>query len=180
MTKQKTLADVSAVAVQQMLSEMLRTGEANVCPPLVGVKQTKASPRVVSFFKPDTADYVKDALQKVAATLGTSFKDVLKSAVEFANRELEEIELDKEDRNLSRPATSVSASASQDERLFEAMRTVNPRVDDGDALLISKLRKELDAHMPGKDFDQAVLDAVYRRRFAIHRYDRPNLISAEE
>lgn len=179
-TKQKTLAAVSAATIQNMLSEMLRTGEAYVCPPLVGAKQTKASPKIVSFFKPDPADYVKDALQKVAATLGNSFEDVLKSTVSFASRELQDIELDKQELNVSRPAASVSGSVSQDERLLEAMRTLNPRVDDGDALLISALRKELDAHMPGKDFDLAVLEAVYRRRFAIHRYDRPNLISDEE
>ena len=181
-TKQKTLAAVSAATVQNMLSEMLRTGEAYVCPPLVGVKQTKSSPKIVSFFKPDPADYVKDALQKVAATLGNSFEDVLKSTLSFASRELQDMELDKQELNVSRPAASVSASASvsQDERLLEAMRTLNPRVDDGDALLISALRKKLDAHMPGKDFDLAVLDAVYRRRFAIHRYDRPNSISDEE
>lgn len=179
-TKQKTLATVSAAAVQQMLSEMLQTGEAYICPPLVGVKQTKASPKIVSFFKPDPADYVKDALQKVAATLGASFEDVLKSTVSFASRELQDIELDKQIPNVSRTAADVSASSSQDERLLEAMRTVNPRVDEGDMVDIASLRKELDAHMPGADFDSAVLDAVYRQRFAIHRYDRPELKSPEE
>ena len=119
-------------------------------------------------------------MQKVAKTLGASFEDVLKSAVSFASRELQDIELDKRQLNISEPVVDVAASVSQDERLLEAMRTVNPRVDDGDAVLISTLRKELDAHMPGSDFDLAVLDAVTRRRFAIHRFDRPNLISDEE
>ncbi len=179
-TKQKTLAGVPASAIQAMLNEILQDGEAHVCPPLVGVNQTKNSPRIVSFFKPDPTDYVKDALQKVADTLGASFEDILKATVEFADRELEDIELDKQAPAKSAAATQVSPHASQDERLLEAMRTVNPRVDDGDMVLIADLRQKLEVSMPGLDFDHAVLDAVQRRRFAIHRFDRPNLISEEE
>lgn len=177
-TKQKTLAAVPTAAIQKMLSDMLKNGEAHVCPPLVGVKRTKTSPTIVSFFKPDPADYVKDALQKVASTLGTTLEDVLKATIEFAGRELKDIKLDRQEPVTAHAATV--ASALQDERLLEAMRAVNPRVDDGDMVLLADLRKKLDAHLPGSDFDHAVLDAVQRRRFAIHRFDRPNLISAEE
>ncbi len=179
-TKKKTLAALSAAQVQQLLSEMLRTGEAHICPPLVGVKQTKTTPRLISFFKPDPADYVKDALQKVSVTLGASIEEVLKSTIAFASRELQELALDKQQLNVPSAAPDVSASASQDERLLEAMRAINPRIDSGDMVDIATLRKELDAHMPGSDFDAAVLDAVYRRRFAIHRFDRPELISQEQ
>ena len=174
--KKKTLAAVTATDVQRMLSEMLQTSNAYLCPPLVGVKQTKSSPRIVSFFKPDPADYVKDALQKVATTLGASFREVLQSAVSFASRELQELELDNQQRNVSHTAPDVSASASQDERLLEAMRAMNPQIDSGGMVDIATLRKKLDAHMPGEDFDSAVLDAVYRQRLAIHRFDRPDLI----
>ncbi len=179
-TKLKTLAAVPATAIERMLSEMLQAGEAHVCPPRMGAKRPKTPSRMVSFFKPDPSDYLRDALRSVAETLGSPFEDILRSTVLFAQHELQELELEKRDLDVTRPATSNPAAVTQDERLLEAMRAVNPRVDDGDALLISALRKELDAHLPGKDFDLAVLDAVYRRRFAIHRYDRPNLISEDE
>lgn len=181
--KLKTLAAVPATAIERMLSEMLQTGEAHVCPPRMGAKKSKTSARLVSFFKPDPSDYLRDAIRSVAETLGSPFEVILRSTISFAQRELQELqelEVEKRDLNVTRPATKIPAAATQDERLLEAMRAVNPRVDDGDALLISSLRKELDAHLPGKDFDLAVLDAVYRRRFAIHRYDRPNMISEDE
>lgn len=179
-TKLKTLAAVPATAIERMLSEMLQAGEAHVCPPRMGAKKPKTPSKMLSFFKPDPSAYLRDALKSVAETLGTPFEDVLRSTISFAQRELQELELEKRDLNVTRPATKIPAAATQDERLLEAMRAVNPRVDDGDALLISALRRELDAHLPGKDFDLAVLDAVYRRRFAIHRYDRPNMISEDE
>lgn len=178
-SKLKTLASVPATAIQQTLSEMLQAGEAHVCPPRMGAKKPKTPSKMLSFFKPDPSAYLGDALKSVAETLGTPFEDILRSTVSFAQRELKELELEKRDLDVTRPATSISAP-TQDERLLEAMRAVNPRVDDGDMVLLADLRKKLDAHLPGSDFDHAVLDAVQRRRFAIHRFDRPNLISAEE
>jgi hypothetical protein len=179
-SKLKTLAAVPATAIERMLSEMLQAGEAHVCPLRMGAKKPKSPSRMVSFFKPVYSDYLRDALKSVAETLDSSFEDILRSTVSFAQRELQDLELEKHELDVTRPATSIPATATQDESLLEAMRAVNPRVDDGDALLISALREELKAHIPGKDFDRAVLEAVYRRRFAIHRYDRPNLISEDE
>jgi hypothetical protein len=179
-SKLKTLSAVPATAIRKMLSEMLQTGEAHVCPPRFGAKKSKTTAQLVSFFKPDPSDYLRDALKSVAETLGTPFEDILRSTVSFAHRELQENELEKRNLDVTRAAKSIPANVTQDERLLQAMRVVNPRVDDGDALLISALRKELKAQMTGKDFDLAVLGAVYRRRFAIHRYDRPNLISEDE
>ncbi|MFN8710317.1 MAG: hypothetical protein ACK526_08105 [Planctomyces sp.] len=178
-SKLKTLSAVPATAIQKMLSEMLQAGEAHLCPPMVGVKQTKTPPRIISFFKPNPADYVKDALEKVAGALGMPLEDILRTARAFASRELEELELEKQDPASSRTSTTAAGSETQDERLLEAMRTVNPRVDQGDMVDIASLRRELDAHLRGSDFDAAVLDAVYRQRFAIHRYDRPQLITPE-
>lgn len=178
--KLKTLATVPATAIERMLSEMLQAGEAHVCPPRKGAKKPKTPSRMMSFFKPDPSDYLRDALKSVAETLGTPLEDILRSTVSFAQRELQELQLEKHDLNVTRAATKIPATATQDERLLEAMRAVNPRVDDGDMVLLADLRKKLDAHLPGSDFDHAVLDAVQRRRFAIHRFDRPNLISAEE
>jgi hypothetical protein len=179
-SKLKTLAAVPATAIERMLSEMLQAGEAHVCPPRFGAKKSKTPSRMVSFFKPDPSDYLRDALQSVAETLGNAFEDILRAAASFARSELQEIEKDKHGRNLSHSTEEVPAAATQDERLLEAMRTVNPRVDQGDMVDIASLRREVDAHLPGTDFDAAVLDAVYRQRLAIHRYDRPQLITPEE
>ncbi len=179
-SKLKTLATIQATAIERMLSEMLQAGEAHVCPPRMGSKKPNSPSRMLSFFKPDPSDYLRDALKSVAETLGTPFEDLLRSTVSFAHRELKELELEKRDLVPTHPATSIPTAATQDERLLEAMRAVNPRVDDGDMVLLADLRKKLEAHLPGSDFDHAVLAAVQRRRFAIHRFDRPNLISTLE
>ncbi len=172
-TRRKALTGVSADRIRQLLEQMIESGAAHVWPPFPGHRQTKRSPRIISCFPPDPGVYLRDAFLKIAEVLGRSREEILRSAAAVAEYELRELAIE-------RSLPGVQPGAAQDERLLEGMRSLNPRVDDGDMVLIRDLRRELDAHMPGADFDAAVLDAVYRRRLAIHRFDRPNLITAAE
>lgn len=169
---------------EQIFSNLIAEEFVFECPQFIG--ERKSTRPKYSSRQPDPAEYLKDAIRKVAATLGLTPDEAFKSALICAERELRELEDDRVGDHqpvgdhqslVAEPATDTAA---QDERLLEAMRMINPKVDSGDMVDITHLRKELDAHMPGSDFDQAVLDAVYRRRFAIHRFDRPDLISVEQ
>jgi hypothetical protein len=178
----KAFEDISRTSRDQIFADLHKEGIIHECPPFVGDR--KSTRPKYSGHRPDPGDYIRDAIRKVAVTLSLPPEDVFKAAVDCASRELREIELDRSEMTVqavAEPAQDLRQQASvQDERLLEAMRTINPRCDCGDMVDIVRLRKELDAHMPGVDFDQAVLDAVYRRRVAVHRYDRPELIPAAQ
>lgn len=85
-----------------------------------------------------------------------------------------------ESESVESESVESGTTVDPDERLLEAMKNLNPAVETGDMVLISELRRELDAHMPGTDFDEAILSAVARRRVAIHRFDRPHLVPDHE
>ncbi len=176
----KTFSGLTKAVREQLLDEMIESQKAFEVPPLVGERKPK-SPRIAGY-RPDPSVWLRDAFAKLSKTLNLSESEILKYAQTYIASELSDAaayhQPSPTEHRAEQPLTGDATS--QDERLLEAMRTINPQVDEGDMVLIASLRKELDVHMPGSDFDSAVLDSVRRRRFAIHRYDRPNMISEEE
>jgi RNA polymerase sigma factor (sigma-70 family) len=63
---------------------------------------------------------------------------------------------------------------------FNAIKQVNPRFRDGDAVHIPALREALAGQMPPEAVDQWIDKMVTGRMLAAHRFDRPQLISPEE
>jgi hypothetical protein len=111
-------------------------------------------------------DYVKDALQKLSKKLGVAEQ-------EFLDRYLPS----------AAPGPSEPAEefrAEQDDRILEAMRELDPGVDQGSMILIADLRRQLSANFPGDEFDSALLDESAAGRVCLHPTDRAALLPEEE
>lgn len=67
-----------------------------------------------------------------------------------------------------------------DTRLIQGALEINPRVAHGDMVLVAELRGMFDFKIDKTAFDKALLRLAGQRRIALHRFDRPWLISETE
>lgn len=63
--------------------------------------------------------------------------------------------------------------------LIHDATVINPRIETGDMVLISELR-EVASWMTPEEFDRTLLEGAAKRVVALHKFDRPLMISDEE
>ncbi len=74
----------------------------------------------------------------------------------------------------------VEPGGDLDTRLIQGALEINPRVAHGDMVLVAELRGRFDFQADKDEFDKALLRLAGQRRIALHRFDRPWLISEAE
>lgn len=76
--------------------------------------------------------------------------------------------------------SALDPSIDLDTRLIQGALEINPRVAHGDMVLVAELRGRFDFQADKDEFDKALLRLAGQRRIALHRFDRPWLISETE
>lgn len=175
-SQSKLLGDVGGLVLlksfpkaelKRVFESLQREGLAHKLPPYVGARTA-----LFSASQADPADYLSDALQKLSKKLGISVQQILKSHAPESP-----VELSDAPAEVLPDAEEVTGP---DERIIEAMKELDPRVMSGGMVSIADLRRQLDANLSGTEFDSALFTEAAAGRVAVHRFDRPGILSESE
>lgn len=168
---------LSKAAIQRLFASLELNRSILVHPGLLGSRS-----KLYSCSASDASFYVQDVLERLADRLKISRLQMAECFQKVADWEIE-----------SHPPTDhpaeVKASAADhsdrldgsDERILLAMREINPRIDQGDLVSLTDLRKKLELNFPDKaTFDSSILKLARKGFVAVHRFDDDIFLSDVE